>query len=279
MDHRVYQKDYLRQAVAYFSLLCVLFSSYTPSILLADDDSMFVDEECEMRTRRARILAGVTVVVLAGGIAYAISSSSGKCHHHYSSYSSSCYSDYSSYSYYSSSCSDHSHHHHSHDHSSYTYSSYPSSIFSYNDVSTFSGSTRHFGRDPQYMERGIRSKDSQDSSSTTHPLSGVFIANGSGVGQGSITAFVQLPDGTRHILGSIPFSGHSSSSLPYGPFNQLGTYTFGISVDEGTILPAQARIGSVDIDVNGSTTQSHDFNVPSNPSTNYEPPPCSYTLT
>lgn len=116
------------------------------------------------------------------------------------------------------------------------------------------------------------------SSLANNELSGQFVSHFSGSGQGSATAFVQLPDGTKHILGQIPFSGSTSSSLAYGPFNQTGTYVFGICVDEGCRLPVQSKIGFVDVRINGSTIQSHDFIVPRNPPTNYEPAPYTHEL-
>ena len=123
-----------------------------------------------------------------------------------------------------------------------------------------------------------KSRSSQDFSKTANVLSGLFTSHLSTAGQGSITAFVHLPDGSTSILGNISLSGNTSSSIPYGPFNQLGTYSFGIRVDEGTVLPAQTRAGSIEIDVNGSTMQKYDVILPANPPAHYEPNPFTYQL-
>jgi hypothetical protein len=282
MKRKTFNKAHLQQVIAHFSLLCLFFSSQVPSSLFAEDPT-YIDEDAARRTQNARILVGVTVVALGAGIAYAVSGSSGKCHHHHHSSSSS--SSYSSNSSSSASSSSSHHSHSSSHHSSSSNSSYSGNYFldpnNRGSSSSFSDQNGTVGLGPQFAPRSHMlkksSKRSHDSSSE-HSLSGMFISNVATRGQGSISAFVQLPDGTTQHLGHIPFSGSTSSSLAYGPFNQEGTYTFGISIDEGSQLPAQTKIGSVNIEVNGSMTQSYDFMAPANPSANYEPPTSSYTL-
>jgi hypothetical protein len=291
-NQRIFKKNHLTQLFTYFSLFCVLFFSHLPSSTLSADTNLILDDECERRAQMSRILTGVTVVAIAGGIAYAVSQSGGHGHHHSSdssssssssssSYSSSsqCYPSTSCYSYSSSDSSDYS----SRSSSSYSSSSYDRSNYNSinkSNVSNFSrNDRRHRRTNPQYMERAKKGATiAHDSSSMANQLSGLFMSHFTTSGQGSFTAFVQLPDGSMRVLGSIPFSGNTSTSLPYGPFNQVGTYTFGISVDEGTVLPIQTKIGSIHLDVNGSTVQSHEFSLPSHPPANYELSPCSYTL-
>lgn len=321
MFHYAFKKKYLKQWIAYYSLLCLLLTSQVPSKIFADEpyvdepcsfvnepcSCVLIDPEAARRTRVATVVAGATVIALVGGVAYAVFGSSGHKHHHSSHHHSSCHSygyDSSCRSTYSDSSSDdcsshhsqHSHHsHHSHQshhsHSSPWYSDYspshyyscnPNSIFSENNVSSF-GSDPAIVADPQFLERGNlplrgrrlgRTKASKESSE----LSGVFVIHPtlSESHQGSITAFVRLPDGSTQTLGSLPFSSRTGSSIPYGPFTEKGTYTFGIRIEEATSLPS--KVGSLEANVNGSTVESYDFFVPVHPPAHYEPHPFEYTL-
>jgi len=121
-----------------------------------------------------------------------------------------------------------------------------------------------------------RMKQSKESNQIT----GVFVTHPSlsNTGKGSVTAFVQMPDGTTQVLGSLPFSSSSGSSLAYGPFHQKGNYVFKVSVDEGSVFPSHSKVGSVEINVNGSTVESRDFFAPAHASGRYEPVPCEYAL-
>ena len=53
----------------------------------------------------------------------------------------------------------------------------------------------------------------------------------------------------------------SGLSLPFGPFNQSGTYAFGIRIDERSTILHQVKAGFVDIQINGMTVQSEGFDV------------------
>lgn len=290
MDWHLFAKDYRRQLVAYFTMLCMLFSSHIPSSLSAEvavitnDD----DEICNnRRTHIAYALAGVALIGVVGGIAYAASFTGKKCHHSSSSCSSSSCSYYSYYdSDYSSSHSSHHHHHSCHgshcsrsgSYTDYTYS-FPSNYYSSSDesIQDVPPGERAIQAPLPLIERRKANK-SHHSPKISNRLSGLFISHAATLGQGSATAFVQLPDGSRNVLGQIPLSGSGCISLPFGPFHQAGDYIFGLCVDEGTSLPTQTSAGSVRIEVNGSMTQSHDFLLPPNPPPHYEPAPCSFTL-
>jgi hypothetical protein len=269
------KKETLRQAITYFSLLCLLFSSLASSSLRADCP-MIEDDESERRARTARILVGVTIVALGAGIAYAAFGSTGKCHHHSSSSSSSCSRDsyYSCYSHH-----DHHHHRHHHDHAHHhhhhhSYSSYSSDLYSRFGTHD----TSRVSNDVEFPFAGIhRSKISQDPSVVSNQLSGVFTSQALAKGQGSMTPFIQLPDGMTQVLGSIPL-GKTGISIPYGPFDQEGTYTFGIRVEEGAHLPMPAIIGSFEVEVNGSLMQKQEINLPANPPNNYESNPFTFHL-
>jgi hypothetical protein len=285
MPYHTFKKEYIKRWIAYFTLFCILFTLSKPSQLCADECPYMLDSEAEFpcvdqerawRERTARIVVGATAVALVVGVAILACSSSSS--HHSSSSSS---SSYSRDSYYSSSSCSHRHHHHHHRH--HHHSSSSASIVGISKV----GPRR--ATDPQFYERDslegnlparsrqlVRVKNSQDlnqlsGSFTTHPSLSTS-------GQGSVTAFVQMPDGTTQILGSLPFSSSTGSSLSYGPFTQKGTYLFGISLDGGISLASQSKVASVEVNVNGSTVESRDFFVPAHSTANYEPSPCEYTL-
>jgi len=280
------KKEYLKQALAYFTWLCVLLSAYAPA--QAQGDLCFTENDDRRRwTKTAYFVAGLTVIGIAAGIA-CLANSSGHHKHHvrysgdssidnYRPYSYSSHSSYSSYSDHSSSYSDESrdhHHHHRHHHSGY-YSSNPYSIFSENDVSSWSGGS-DFHRADRAFTRGKMHKGtvSRDAAGEDKALSGQFIGHACAGQEGSLTAFVQLPDGTSHSLGNISGNG----SFSYGPFYQKGTYTFGVSLDRGNGLPSQMKMGSIQIEVDCSTVQRHEFTAPPHAPANYEPAPCCFEL-
>jgi hypothetical protein len=277
---QVFEKEYRRQFIAYFSLFCVVISSILPSDLFADAN-IIVDENDEGRTRSAYVIAGLTAMGLAAaGIAYATSSS--HCRH-----SSRCSSSYYSYTNYppdltfsygnlhcprskylfhptnSDDCSSSS----SHDCHSSSCSRLKTTARNFKDIPP-----KHLA--PQFLASHQNSIHSQNSSKSKNRLSGLFIPNLSATGQGSITAFALLPDGTNQILGRISLSGNGAFPLSFGPFYQEGTYTFGISVEEGTIPPNETKICSVNIEINGMIVQSHEFTLPPFAPAKYEPQPC-----
>lgn len=283
-----FKKEYLKRWMTYFTLCCVVFVSQQPAKIIAQDCAgIFVSEEETCRTRTATIVAGVSLVALVGGIAY-LACGSGHCHSHSSSghYSSS-YSSYdppfpSSSSSYSSDSYGRHHHHHHHRHSRVSGSGY-SSFFS-----SGSSDDYHSSSDPQIFERDaegnqparirqlVRIKKSKD----VEQICGVFTTHPSlsALTKGSVTAFVQMPDGTTQILGSLSFSASAGSSLSYGPFTQKGNYLFGIRIDEGTMLSSQTKVSSVEINVDGLTVENRDFFAPAHSSSHYEPTPCEYCL-
>lgn len=295
-----FRKEYLKRWIAYFTLFCVVFASQQPAKLIAEDcPCILVNQEDACRTRTATIVAGATLIALVGGIAYlAFGSPNHKGHSHsssssyspsYSSYSydydppfskpSYSYSGYSSNSYSGDSDGRHQRRHHRHSNRSSDYYSF------------FTGSNEsayHSASDPQFEERNAegnlparsrllaRAKKSKE----TDQISGIFTTHPSlsASAKGSVTAFVQMPDGTTQTLGSLPFSASAGSSLSYGPFTQKGNYLFGIRIDEGTMLSSQTKVGSVEVNINGSTVESRDFFAPAHSSSHYEPAPCEYSL-
>jgi hypothetical protein len=292
-----FRKEYLKRWIAYFTLCCVVFASQQPAKLIAEDcPCILVEPEDACRTRTATIVAGATIIALVGGIAYIAFGS--PCHKGHSHSSNSCssssysydppfpsYSSYSSYSYSSDSYGRRHHHHHRHHRHSHRSSDYSS------DSSFWTGSgysAYHSASDPQIFERNAegnlparsRQLACSKKSKETDQISGVFITHPSlsSSAKGSVTAFVQMPDGTIQVLGSLPFSASGGSSLAYGPFTQKGNYLFGIRIDEGATLSSQTKVGSVEVNINGSTVESRDFFVPAHSPSHYEPTPCEYCL-
>lgn len=281
MNFHAFKKNGLHHMTAYFSLLAIIFSFHVPSSLWAEA-AFFIDEEDQARTQRAYFLVGATLVALGAGVAYLASTNGSCCHKkHDSSYSDSSSSydwdDSSDYSY-RSDYSDYSSYRRS-DYSRYSSEDYFSdySIFNNNIVSSWSDSPSEI-LGPQFSLPRQKHKSAQGATTTANLLSGVLTSHISPGSQGSFTAFVHLPDGTTNTLGSLSFSENTSASLAYGPFNQTGTYTFGISLDVGSQLPLQTKVCSIEMEVNRSTTQRYDFNVPSHAPAHYEPPVCSYDL-
>jgi hypothetical protein len=206
-------------------------------------------------------LAGITAVGLAVGIVV-LGCNNENCkkhcsHHHHcgsSSYSSS-YSDYSYYTDYSDysdyTYSDYSHHHHHHHHRDRVSSHFPSSY--YDDIS--------------------RSMISEESLAAKNDvLSGAFVLDFKGVSQvhGSITPYVQYPDGTTELLDTMDLSD-TAASVSFGPLKQMGTYEFGIRVNQGTVFSAEEADMLINICRNGSVVQTNGFSL--NPPANFSPSP------
>lgn len=281
----------MKQVIGIIAWLSVLFASFSPSLAMADT-SFVLQEDPEARTRAAYILAGLTVIAIAGGIA-ALATASG--HHHHRSSSGSSYDSYDSYSS-SSYSSDHHHHHndqhhndHHHDnhhhsrHGKY-FSSYSYTVLDENNVSSWRGK-RSDDVSEEFRDgrnRGVIGKKlyTGKKASDEKEVTGSLIANPgfAPLEQGNLSAFVQLPDGTTEVLGTIPLSGSSSSPLSYGPFDQKGTYTFGVCLEQGTKLPTQTKIGSIEVNIDGSTTQRHDFIAPPHAPANFEPAPFCFNM-
>ncbi len=237
---------------------------------LAADCAVYTEPEDTIRARAAYVAVGATVVVL-GGAAVFLLCRSGESHCH--SYSSSCdWSRYSpSYCHYNSS----RHHHHDSSHSS-SHASFDSS----NDYSyySYSRSAVPLPRPTSSPSRHHSSVKKEASSVSQHVsrFSASFFPHPVPEGQGSVTVFARLPNGTTQVLGKTPIGGAGGSPLCCGPFEDEGHYTFGISVDPGTTLPSQAKIGVLKIEVEGRTVESGDFFLPSHPPANYEPSPYVY---
>lgn len=282
-------KEYLKRFIIYLAWFCATVSTFLPSSAYADLCLTDNSESEQFRYRTAYVVAGLTVIGLAAGIA-CLATASGHHKHHshcscssldnYRPYSSSCsyspshchhsysdcscyYSDYSCYS--SDSC--HRHHHRHHHHSGFSDgSSY--SRFSRNEYSDFDrGSGSNF-----FTARGKVKPHSKEENS----LSGHFIVHHNREQNGTVTPFIQLPDGTTQSLGTLPLSGNGS--IPYGPYHQKGNYTFGMTLDHANDSSSQLKLGSFEVEMNGSTVQKHDFSVPAHSSKSYEPSPFCYQL-
>lgn len=237
-----------RRLITYACLLSLFFSFKLPMPLHAQC------ENDQWRDQAAVAVAGVTLLGLVVGVGVIALGTHGKhCH--------SCYSHDSSYSYWwSSSYSCESSDSYWYSSPSYSYSGSQSSYSEWSDYSDF------------YYEGSI-------ASITERTLSGEFIANShlDLVGQGSVIPLIQLPDGTVSTLDPISFI-EGESSIPFGPFNQKGIYRFGIRVEPGMILPEDAQIGFVTINVDGEMVESADLTLPADPRANFVSPATSYEL-
>jgi|GEM_PF-3415321 len=263
---------HVRQGV-YFSLLSLCLFSQIPSSLLAHP-CVFRNQEDIERQKTATIAAGATVIALIGGIACAAFASGHGHHSHHSSSSDDSLDP----------LGDDSHHSHSH-HSSHRHSDHHSYHHSHSHFSSESSSIS-LGSDPQFFPTDkmprlrLRPSPSLRNEKEACQLSGIFLSHPSlsSGSQGSFTIFAQLPDGTTETVGRLSFSGHGGSSLSFGPFSRKGSYTFGLSIDQGSVLLKQTHIGSIEIKINGSTVQSKEFFVPADATAGYEPPPFCYDL-
>lgn len=275
-------KENCKRSIAYLTLFCSIFSFQQPSKLYAENEPccgncILVNQEEAQRAKTAKFVAGLTLIAVIGGVAYFAFGSSCHGHSHSSSCSSSSYRGHS----YSSSCDSSSddssssrRHSHSHSHRHSHSSDYSSSFW---ESST--GSNSILRNDEGFdmpLEGNFqlpRIKKSQESNQIT----GVFVTHPtlSPSCKGSMTAYVQLPDGTSQVLGTLPFSANGGSSLSYGPFTQKGSYVFGMKLNDG-ILSSSTKVGSVEIHVNGSTVEVRDYVVPAYAPTHYEASPCEF---
>lgn len=253
----------MKNTITYFAWFCVLFCTVSASCARADVCVMENGED-ERRTRNAYLLAGLSILAIGGGIA-ALASASGHHKHHVSSSSSSC-SPYR----YSSSCSSSSsshHHHHSSSHHHRHHHHHSSSLLSSWSSSSSSLPYSTQGLDPMFA---VQPQEEVK-------VSGLFVAQPCSVenSYASISPFVQMPDGSTRSLGSIPLAG---GSLSFGPFDQKGSYTLGVSLDQSLDVSSQTKIASVEVQVDGLGVQKHDFYVPPQASANYEPSPCYFRV-
>lgn len=272
MSSQLLRKECFKQIIIYFFLTCTFFSLNIPCRLEAEM-IIVTDQEEEKRTKAAYIITGATVVALGIGIGYVASCSSGK-HCHSDSYSRSSYSRSSYYSSYSHESHPHSSHS---DHDSSSYSIFNSD---YGSSSSGGSSFPNDPLDPQFPLRHRKTTSLPIASKETHHLTGLFTVNPHlplTLGSGNLTVFVYLPDGTRQNLGCLSLTGNANSSVSYGPFYQIGTYIFGVSLEQGILLPPQTCVCSLEIDVNKTKIHTHDFMSPF-PLTPHEITPYSYTL-
>ncbi len=277
----ILQHPSFSRLIGWAALFSFIFTSPLSPKIFANNCWVYEDAEDEQRAKRARILVGATVVALIGGAAcLAFGVGQGRCHssHHHSCYSSSysgcrysSWSPSSSDSSWSGSGSGSS----SHSHSSSS-TSIPS-IFTTNTTSSF-GSSPSEQLGPQLSPESHGLVRSKWVKKRSKELSGVFRSHAVSSAKGSFTAFVHLPDGTTETLGLLSFGPGCYSSIPYGPFDQVGTYAFGIRINEGTVLPSHAKVGSFEVKVNRSTVQSGDFFIASHPPAYYEPSYYYYEL-
>lgn len=294
MTNRLSTKEYCKRWLIYLTLSSMVLAFAQPAKLSAQECCKIVEEEDCQRSTTAKIVAGASILALVGGIACLTCCTSHKNHSHSSSKNGSySYGDsYDSYGHggdsynrswseYDKSSYEHQGHYHSDYHSSH----------SHHHDSAFRekvGNEIHPKSDPQFFQRDLegnmparirklaRSKALAESVSIT----GVFHTHPthSLSAKGSATALVQLPDGTTQILGTLPFSSTSGASLCCGPFVQKGTYLFRLTVDEGTYLSSYTKVGSIEVNVNGSKVENRDFFAPAQVSGHYEPVPCEYSL-
>lgn len=230
-----------RQLTAFICLVCSAASFTLKAPLFADCE--MTDEQ---RERVAVTVAGATLVGLVAGVAWLAWGSKGK--HHSSSCSSYSWSSYSDDCY-----------------TSYTWPYTYSTDYSYTN-SRSSGLVSVLTNDTIYSD-------------TENTLSGFFISNPnlSLTGRGSITPFIQFPDGSVNFLDSITFTT-ASTNIPFGPFNQKGTYYFGVQVDAGTTVATEITAGFLNIYVNGASVERVEFRVPAHPSANQTVEATSFQL-
>ncbi len=299
MNKCLLKKEWMKRRITYFSSMYLLFSLYAPSLIFADypPPMVCVDSEAQWRSRTALTVIGATVVVLGAGIGYAVSQSGGHCKHHHSC----SYSSYYTSPYTSCSSSNNTYYIREYTRGSREYSSV---IIASSDAYSEFFSNRHHRRHRHHYTDSIENLDlnglempaphlpirSQEQikrralsknkgSSSLQQLSGsFFIPYLPELGQGNLTAYVQLPDGKREVLGNISLSGHTGTSLTFGPFDQIGSYSFGMHSDHSITVPTQITLGSLEICINETTVQNYEFILPPYSSPSYEPTTYFYDL-
>ena len=289
MTFHSFVNHFFKKTTVFFTLICLVLVSAHPNRLNGEDcQCLYMQpEECPenfpcqivrepdvFRSRSAKVALGATLIALAGGIAYFALGDCGKYHKHKHHGEGGSFSGLTDFSYGGGDNG-----WGSNDNQIY------GNVFS---GAINGGSEVHPRSDPQIFERSapgnlpararrsIRMKNMGESDQ----ISGTFMTHPtfSPSAKGSVSAFVQMPDGSIQSLGTLSFSSGSGSSLPYGPFTQKGSYVFGIKVDEGVLLSSQIKVGAVEVSVNGSTVEKRDFILPAHASRGYEPTPCEYRL-
>ena len=89
---------------------------------------------------------------------------------------------------------------------------------------------------------------------------------------GSLTFFVRIPDGSTRTLGTLPFLIKQEPLSLFGPFHQRGIYYFGAAVEQGTKIRSKAKVALISLQINGSTQENFEIELPANPPENYETP-------
>jgi hypothetical protein len=251
-------------------MICCCFS-FAFSTRLHSQEFIVNNEEESCRLKAAYMIAGVAVIAVGAGIAYAASCSGhGKsCHDSYCSYSNYYNSCYSS----SSSCSDH--HHHSSGHSDYSsyFSGSSSSSIGAIENGLLSG---NFPLGRQKRPRKHRAHGNAKEKDLAH-LSGTFTVHSlSTMDEGHATVFVQTPSGAMQTVGSFSLADRVSGGIPFGPFKESGTYMFGLNMEGVGSISVSEKLCSVEVKVNDVTVESHDFMLSS--MGGGEPGPFYYTM-
>ncbi len=285
----------LKKSITAFTLLSMMMNlPGTAQMINSEAPIVIEDPEDAKRTRTATIIAGASILALIGGVAYFACGTGGKCHSSSSSssypssrssfspyYNSSFnYDSYGSGSYGSRSGSKHhhhrAHHKHKHSHSNSSFSGSNSSFWSSSGGGPGNRQNEDFmrGRRDGNMPARLRTKNLDE----RDQISAQFISHPCLSGKGSFSAYIQLPDGARKTLGTLPFSPQRGSTLSSESYTKKGHYLFGIRLDSGSSLNGQTKIGTLEIKKNGVTVESRDFHLPAHASTHYEPQPIEVRL-
>ncbi len=94
--------------------------------------------------------------------------------------------------------------------------------------------------------------------------------------QGSFTPFIIIPNKGITYFNSIPFANGEQKSETFGPFNEIGDYVIGIHVNEGSKVSSIFPVGTLSIDVDQKTVQTHDLKP--DPATSHSELSYSFTL-
>ena len=252
-------KNWQKKAVFFFLFMSLLVPFDRSSLLYGQ-----MDCQEQQRNRTAIGLAGVTAAGLAAGIIL-LGSNKNCCskhcshRHHHCSSSSYCssYSDYTNYTDYT-------------DYTTYSYSDYSDHHHHHNGVS------RHFSSS-YYDDIGRSMACGEELAAKNNSFSGVFALECKGAShmQGSITPYIQYPDGTTELLDALDLSD-PAASVSFGPLKKIGTYALGIRVNQGAVLSSEDADVIVNIFMNGSTVQTSEFSL--DPSPGFAPLPVIFQL-
>lgn len=205
-------------------------------------------EEDIHRNRVATVVAGTTLIALVGGVA-ALAFGGHHCHH---SSNSSSGSD-ATYSYTEDPYSE--------DYSEYDDYDYdhPSRLYEdeIDDEDILDDGLVHdeFADGGQKQLYSIRCKKHCRSLKTDHQLTITFTSLSTTHAKGNCTPFVQLPDGSTHMLGTLSLSG-KNQTITCGPYHAAGTYHFGMMTDGcGSSIQNIPLVG-VCVTLDGETVQN-----------------------